>query len=68
MREQWRETSTTTYFIGEAPPMQMIKPQRWTCTYCKGLRLGDSCEGCGAPRNDTPTAPIIPRQPRDTIK
>jgi hypothetical protein len=25
---------------------------RWTCSYCKGVRVGESdeCSGCGAPR------------------
>jgi hypothetical protein len=26
-------------------------PMRWQCSYCKGLRLGEQCEGCGAPRH-----------------
>lgn len=24
---------------------------RWLCTYCAGLRVGPSCEGCGAPQH-----------------
>ncbi|MBP6514031.1 MAG: hypothetical protein KA224_02555 [Steroidobacteraceae bacterium] len=36
-------------------PMPAIAPargSRWVCSYCAGVRLGDSCEGCGAPRSE----------------
>ena len=23
---------------------------RWVCSYCRGVRLGASCSGCGAPQ------------------
>jgi hypothetical protein len=46
----------TGYWIGEGVPFrEQSKPPRWTCTYCLGSRIGETCEGCGAPRQQTPT-------------
>lgn len=43
-----------------------FRPTRWTCSYCAGLRTGDSCEGCGAPREFSPQPRVrIPRPTPD---
>jgi hypothetical protein len=46
------------YYDSELPVLvPMFNPDpRWRCTYCAGLRMGDLCEGCGAPRSESPAA------------
>lgn len=53
-----------------APPPRDPSGVRWTCSFCGGLRLGASCEGCGAarPAGGRPGVPLQIRQPAKDVR
>lgn len=44
------EPEKTVLYADNIPYEWDDKKEKWKCPYCGGIRTGDRCQGCGAPR------------------